>query len=94
LQEPGLYHVLWDNTYSWFRQKHIRYRFTLLEEISIDNPILEPEKPVYSTKKDDDFSVTLSIVVRDEDILLDINGETSTIEEQEDLASAIKELIS
>lgn len=35
----------------------------------------------------------MSLVIRDEDILLDINGEGSTIEETEDIAESIRNLI-
>jgi hypothetical protein len=31
LQSPGFYKFVWDNTFSWFREKYLRYRITVLQ---------------------------------------------------------------
>lgn len=37
--EPGFVRFIWDNSYSWFREKHLRYRITVLRPLasSIDS---------------------------------------------------------
>lgn len=37
MHQPGLYRIIWDNTYSWFTKKKIRFRVSVLKPIDITN---------------------------------------------------------
>ncbi|CAG9327825.1 unnamed protein product [Blepharisma stoltei] len=56
LKSPGLYRFSWDNSYSWFRSKHLRFRISLLK----------PFKHLKSEAKSRECSKIINIIHEDE----------------------------
>ena len=55
IKSPGIYKVLFDNKYSWFKSKLLRYRCTILKEFNSLNisPSTSNEEIKYESKKED-----------------------------------------
>ena len=34
VKEPGIYKIIFDNSFSWFTQKEVKYRINILKSIS------------------------------------------------------------
>lgn len=56
LQSPGLYRFTWDNSYSWFRSKNLRFRISLLK----------PFKHFKSEPKSKDSTRVINIIHKDD----------------------------
>jgi hypothetical protein len=58
IQSPGLYMFVWDNSFSWFREKYLRFRISVLKP---DRPTvstsLSPRGPIALQGEDDDVFV-------------------------------------
>mmetsp|Transcript_7867 Transcript_7867/g.15200 ORF Transcript_7867/g.15200 Transcript_7867/m.15200 type:complete len:704 (-) Transcript_7867:1631-3742(-) len=58
LQSPGIYKIVWDNTYSWFREKYVRFRISVLKperDSSTDKSVLKG--PIGLQGEEDDYFV-------------------------------------
>ena len=56
VQSPGLYKFQWDNSFSWFRSKHLRFRVE----------VLKPHSSVHSPVKTKETYKVINIVQQDE----------------------------
>lgn len=58
LQSPGIYKFVWDNSFSWFREKYLRYRISVLKPESVaTSSKLALKGPIALQGEDDNYFV-------------------------------------